>query len=213
MIPKSVIRLAATILVISFISACKKDKDEEPPADFNPVTAGSTWTYLTELGQSYTITATDRDTMAMGRSYRVYSSSNGINQYRTKSGSDYYRFGFLPGIPGDGFEELYLKENQELNGLWQATQTILVPGVPIPLVATLKYTIKEKGVTRTVAGKEFKNVIHVRMDVSVLTIGSVGGGDFYYAAGVGLIESAVTIVAQGQTIANTSEVLTAYSIK
>jgi hypothetical protein len=46
-----------------------------------------------------------------------------------------------------------------------------------------------------------------------MTVGSVGGGDFYYAAGVGPIENSIVITVQGQTIPPTSEMLVNYSIK
>lgn len=197
-------------------SACKKnddDSEENKPADYNPVTTGSTWTYTPNVGPSYTLTATDRDTTALARTYKVFTSSNGVNQYRSKSGSDYYRFGVVPGLGAQGFEELYLKDNQNVNALWQTTQNFTFPGVPFPLVATLQYTIKEKGISRNVAGKDFPKVIHVRLDISVISVGSVGGGDFYYAEGVGLIESSLLITAQGQVLANSTELLTSYDIK
>jgi hypothetical protein len=205
--------LLTLLLSAALFTGCDKDKDEDPQPDFSPSTAGSTWTYQTNTGQSYTVTATDRDSTALGRSYRVFTTSTGINQYRTKSGADYYRFGMVPGLGSGGFEELYLKDNQAVNALWQAAQTINVPGVPIPLQATLQYTIKEQGATRTVAGKSFTNVTKVRLDISVFGVGAIGGGDFYYAAGIGMIESSLLISAQGQVLANTSELLTSYTIK
>lgn len=204
---------AASLLIFS---GCKKDDDngdENKPADYSPVTTGSTWTYQPSMGPSYTLTATSRDTTAMGRTYKVLASSNGVNQYHSKSGSDYYRFGLIPGLGAQGFEELYLKDNQDVNAIWQATQNFTYPGIPFPLTASLKYTIKEKGVSRTVSGNTFSNVIHIRLDISVISIGPVGGGDFYYAAGVGLIESSLVITAQGQTLADQSELLTSYNIK
>ena len=203
---------AATLLTFS---ACKKDKEgeEAESPNYSPVTTGSTWTYQPNMGPSYTLTASERDTTAMGRTYKVFTSSNGLNQYRSRSGSDYYRFGLVPGLGTQGFEELYLKDNQDVNAIWQATQNFNYPGVPFPLTASLKYTIKEKGISRNVAGKDFTNVIHVRLDISVSALGPVGGGDFYYAAGVGLIESSILITSQGQVLADATELLTSYTIK
>ena len=209
--PRQAIIFCVCALFVFF--SCKKKDVEDKTPNYTPSTAGSTWTYSSNTGQSYTLTATDRDTVAMGRTYKVYSSTNGVTQYRTRQGSDYYRFGVLPVIAPAGMEELYLKDNQEVAAFWQATQTFMAPGIPIPLVATLKYTMVEKGISRTVAGKAFTDVLHVRLDVTVSNLGSVGGGDFYYANKVGLIESSLQLSAQGTQFVNNTETLTAYSIK
>jgi hypothetical protein len=200
-------------IIFFMLTGCQKKDVEDKTPNYTPSTAGSTWTYSSNTGQSYTLTATDRDTVAMGRTYKVYSSTNGVNQYRTKQGSDYYRFGVLPVIAPAGMEELYLKDNQDVATFWQTTQTFMAPGIPIPLVATLKYTMVEKGISRTVSGKAFSDVLHVRLDVTVSNLGSVGGGDFYYANWVGLIESSLQLSAQGTQFVNSTEILTAYTIK
>lgn len=207
-LPKAFLTAGMLLLLIG----CKKEKKEES-TDYSPMTVGSTWTYQTNLGQSYTLTMTNRDTTALGRNYKVLTNSNGTNNYQARAANEYYRFGSVPGLTGSGFEELYLKDNQEVNAFWQSNQNITVPGIPLPLVATLKYTIKEKGTSRTVNGRNFTDVIHVRVDISVTSFGAVGGGDFYFANKVGLIESALQISVQGVPVANTSEVLTAYTIK
>lgn len=204
--------LAASVLFV--LTNCQKDKETEASAtDYSPMSAGSTWTYQPNAGPSYTLTTTSRDTVALGRTYKVFTSNVGVNVYQARSANEYYRFGTVPGLSGSGYETLYLKDNQEVNVFWQSTQNITVPGIPLPLAATLKYTIKEKGIARTVNGKNFSDVIHVRLDITVAGFGSVGGGDFYYANKIGLIESSLLISAQGMELANTSEVLTAYSIK
>lgn len=205
--------LSVFVAALLALTSCKKKSEDAPAPDYSPLTAGSTWTYQTNGGQSYTLTATNRDTTAMGRSYRVLSNSAGPNNYRAKSGNDYYRFGVVQGLGANGFEELYLKDGQALNATWQATQMINVPNIPVPVAATLTYTLKEKDITRTVGGKVYNKVQHVRLDVSVALFGSVGGGDFYYAEGIGLIESSLLLTAQGQQIANVSETLVSYSIK
>ena len=194
------------------IAGCKKGS-VEVALDFSPLTAGSTWTYQNTPGTPFTLTATNRDTVAAGKTYRVLTSTGGVNNYRGKSGNDYYRFGAFAVAGLNGVEELYLKDNQEVNGTWSASQNITVPNIPFPLTGILTYTIKSKGSTRTVAGKSFSNVIYVRLDISISGLGSIGGGDFYYAEGVGLIESTLNITAPGQPAINQTQILTAYSIK
>lgn len=204
------------IIIVLIIAGCKKSSTQpvvDNTPDYSPMTAGSTWTYELNTGQTYTLTATNKDTVAAGRTYKVFTNSAGPNAYRNKSVNEYYRFGIIEGVNANGFEELYLKDNQDVNGLWQTVQTVNVPGIPLPLIATLKYTIAEKGISRTVNGKNYANIIHIRMDVSVANYGSIGGGDFYYANKVGLIEDALLLTAQGQVLTNTSEKLITYTIK
>jgi hypothetical protein len=132
-----------------------------------------------------------------------------------KSGNDYYRFGILPGIAPNGFDETYLKDNLGVNGTWTVTQNVTVPGFPVAVQVNLAYTIAEKGVQRVVGGTAFNNVVHVKLNISALTQQG-GSGDFYYSAGVGLIESTVVINANpafGIPASNQAQTLTNYSIK
>jgi hypothetical protein len=90
---------------------------------------------------------------------------------------------------------------------------VTVPNVPFPLTANLGYTLKSKGETRTVGGKQYNKVIYVRLDITIVGIGSIGGGDFYYAEGIGLIEGRILITAPGQQPITESQVLVSYTIK
>jgi hypothetical protein len=193
------------------LSSCKKDS--EPAPEFISLNAGSTWTYQPNTGAAYTLTVTSKDTTAMGKVYKVISSSNGANNYWARSGNEYYRFASLPQLGINGFDELYLKDNQPVNTNWKLRQPITVPTIPLPLTATLSYTIKEKDITRTVSGKAFEKVIHVNLEVSVGGLGTMGGGDYYYADHVGLIESSLLLAYSGTQLINRTEVLTSYTIK
>jgi hypothetical protein len=58
------------------------------------------------------------------------------------------------------------------------------------------YTIEEKGISRVVLGVTFTNVIHVTAMLSVNYMGTnvpEGQVEYYYAQGIGLIESTTTI--------------------
>jgi hypothetical protein len=177
-----------------------------------PMTAGSTWTYQPSQGSAYTVTATNKDTVALGKTFKVFTNSNGGNRYQMKSGNEYYRLTIIPTIAPNGFAELYLKDNQPVNTTWKTTLPVTIPNIPIPVPADLNYTIKAKDTTVTVNNKVFNKVIRVRLDVSIPTFGPLGSGDFYYADKVGLIESKFQIDLQGQQV-NQSEVLTSYTIK
>ena len=204
------------LLGLMLAAGCSKNTstpDVVSTADFSPLTANSTWTYQNTPGGSFTLTATNRDTAANGKTYRVLLNSSGGNNYLGKSGSNYYRFGSIAQLNISAAEELYLKDDQLVNATWLTTQTFTVPGIPLPLTANLNYSIKEKGISRTVATKAFTNVTHVRLDLSITGLGAIGGGDFYYANGVGLIENEIKVNVPGQAAINQTQVITAYSIK
>lgn len=196
-------------------TGCGKDETSTPATDYSPLTANSTWTYQISTGGTYTLTSTNRDTTISGKTFHVFTNSNGGNNYMGKSGNDYYRFGILPGIAPNGFDETYLKDNVDVNGTWTITQNATAPGIPTPIPVKLTYTIAEKGVQKVVNGKTFTNVIHVKLNISALEIQG-GNGDFYYSAGVGLIESILVINANpafGIQAYNQTQTLTSYSIK
>lgn len=205
-----VMTAAAATLVIS----CSKDEgDTNSGANFSPLTQGSTWTYQSSTGSSFTLTATSRDTAIGGKNYRVLSNTAGSNLYLAKEGDNYYRFGSIAELNLQAVEELYLKAGEAVNATWGAPISFTVPGVPVPLTANLTYTIKEKGATRTAGGKSYNNVTHVRMDISITGLGNIGGGDFYYAEGVGMVENAILVNVPGQATINQTQTLTAYAIK
>lgn len=199
-----------TIAVVCFIAlaACKK-KNTAAEGDFSPLTVGSNWTYLIN-SVTNKLTVTNKDTTAQGRTYKVLSNSNGANQYQTKSGNEYYRLAVFPGFLPNGFDELYLKADQNVNATWQLTVPLIVTGVTVNV--TSKYTITEKGISKTVQGKNYNDVIHVRQDF-LSSFGNLGGGDHYYAKGVGLISSSIAITVPGQSQAPTNTELVSYEIK
>jgi hypothetical protein len=210
--------LCTTLLLAAVLFGCKKKT--EATLDFGPLTAGSTWTYRsTTVGSpatSYTLTATNRDTIANGKTYRVISNSAGGNNYRNKTGSDYYSFGRFEALNAN-VEQLYLKDNADVNAKWQSTTNFTAPQLPIPLTATSEYTVREKGLSRTVNGVSFTNVIRVGLAINVSAgIGLVATGDAYYAPNVGLIESQYDVIANAIAqipASTTTEILTSYSIK
>lgn len=203
------------ILSITIYTDCNKNP-LEPSLNFSPSTAASTWTYVNTPGGTFTLTSTNRDTTINSSSYHVYTSTAGGNTYMRKSGDDYYRFGNIAAI-GATIEELYLKQNLNVNESWTQTLPFTVPQLPgIPLVATLNYGVKEKGVARTVGTKSFTNVTHIRLDITVSNLGAVADGEFYYAAGIGLIENLINIKSiplAGITASTSTQKITDYNIK
>jgi hypothetical protein len=209
-----VILLASVMLLFT---QCKKDNSSNTSASFTPLTTGTNWTYSYQEGtapaQTFKLTVTNKDTIANGKTYKVITSSDGgPNNYMAKVGSDYYRYASIAQVGLNNFEELYLKDNANVNDNWTGTASINVSGTQIN--GTMLYTIKGKGQSRTVNQTAFNKVTHVRLDLSVQIFGNVGGGDFYYQEGVGMIENniAITNPLGGAAYASTQKI-TAYEIK
>lgn len=197
---------------VFLFTQCKKN--DAPPAtvNYSPLTVGSTWTYnFTEnasAANTYTLTVTNNDTTINAKQYKVLTSSDGTeNRYFTKIDSNYYRFASFADI--GSFEELYLKDNIAVNGTWTDSKTISFQGFPVPL--NLTYTVKEKGISHSVLAKSYTDVIHIRLDAAALG-SSIGGGDFYYAKDIGLIENNISVNYLGQSYTSKEE-LTAFQIK
>lgn len=208
--------IAASLILFT---KCKKDDNpvtEAVTTNYSPLTVGSTWTYNYTQSPNptvpYTLTVVDKDTTISGKTYKVLSSSDGSgNKYLAKVDSNYYRFATYPII--GNFEELYLKDNRDVNSTWTNSVPFTYPGIPIPLTANLTYTVKEKGGSSTVNGTAYNDVIHIRLDVSLPSpFGNVGGGDFYYAKNIGLINSIISVQAAAGSFSSTTS-LTSYTIK
>ncbi|MEO6582826.1 MAG: hypothetical protein ABIO05_00795 [Ferruginibacter sp.] len=183
---------------------------DEPPAapgstNYMSLTAGSTRTYtFTNITpptatSNYTLTATNRDTAVAGRSYKVFTSSNGASEYYAVAGNDYYVYqAIAPTFGNTSVEILYLKDNVAVNTTWAQTTTVNVPGVPFPVTLNLSNKIIEKGIGRTVNGISYSDVIHVKRDITASISGLPVTGlttdmHYYYAPKVGLIENNVLL--------------------
>jgi hypothetical protein len=199
--------IAFAAICIMILASCKK-KTETIVEDYLPLTVGSNWTYISN-GVSSKITVTNKDTVALGRTYKVLSNNNGANQYQAKSGTEYYRLAILPGVL-TAYDELYLKSDQNVNGTWQMVIPVMVGTFTLNVNAN--YTVAEKGITKIVQGKTYNDVVHIHQDFSSALGGNNGTADWYYAKGIGMISSVVAITFPGQSFNNTTE-LTAYEIK
>lgn len=186
--------------------SCKKDDDSSgtpAPVKFMSLTAGSTWNYkftdnpsTAPAVSNYTVTATSNDSVANGRTYKVFTNSSGPNEYYNITGSDYYTFRKLPDVLGGvSVEVLYLKDNLNANGTWSQTIPITYSGIPLQL--TFNNTIAEKGITKVVNGVTYTGVTKVKTTLAVTGIPFAYTLDsdieYYYAPKVGQIENNTTI--------------------
>jgi hypothetical protein len=205
-------RILVLFALSLFFSACSKDKDDSgntnPPAEdtFINTNTGSTWLYHednttngTSGNSDYILTATDRDSTIEGRSYHVYTNSMTDNEYMTISGHEYYKYESIPGtsdLGGIAAERLYLKDNLKQGDTWKQDFSFQPSGSPIPLSFSLNNKIAEKGISKTVNGVAYNNVIHVSTTLTSSLIPSqnlTSTIDMYYAPDYGLIESSIII--------------------
>ncbi len=190
--------LAITVIVIS----CKKNENTTTPPqadNYLNTSSGSSWNYhVTDNSgivpaNDYTLTSTSLDTSINGKSYHVFTNSAGGSQYTTIIGHDYYQFDSLPtGISSAAIERLYLKDNLAAGDNWNQSITIPIPGSIIPIPFTVSNTISAVGISRTVNGIIYNDVIQVSTQISSLLIPAaslVTSIDSYYAKKYGLIEN------------------------
>ena len=158
-------------------------------SDYQPVTANSEWDYTsTTSGNTHTV-ALGTDTMINGlRYYEFNSTAGGATErgYISKVNGVYRTYGNFDPV-GQVVELVYLKDSA-IGSNW--TNTISVNGFS----NYHKYTVSKRDIQHTVKGKTYNTVIEVNYDFSIDNplgggILSIGGGKYYYAKGVGLIEA------------------------
>jgi hypothetical protein len=192
--------LSASILTVS----CSKD-DPIPVAPvatkYMNTSAGSTWNYAyTDIldasnNYNYTVTSTNRDTTAVGKSFHVYDNTTNGNEYYNVTGNDYYTMqAFNLGTTDTTILNLYLKTGAAVNTSWSQNISIDA-GLPTPVTITITNKIQETGLTKTVGANTYTNVIHVVTSISSLIIASLPGSSFtndihfYYAPNYGMIQN------------------------
>lgn len=218
------------LALFSMAISCKKgssSSDATPAqAKYMSFTAASTWNYqlinnATASTSNYVVTSTNRDSTIGGKSYHVYvNSSSGASEYYNLTGSDYYTFRALgAGLGGSNVETIYLKDNVNTGTSW--TQAVSITFAGIPVTVNLTNTVTAKGITKTVNGVTYTDVIHVTTTMAVpgLPPGASISTDIqsFYARKYGMINNInkVTIIVPGFPTQTTDQVtnLTSADIK
>ena len=208
--------LSSCVLIFA---SCKKSSSTNSPADFLILTTGSNFTYQNTSGSAvstFKLTVKGTDSTINNKPYKILTNSNGPNNYWFKSGTDYYRYGVFAGLAAaGGIEELYVKDAAS-NTVWTNIVPITYMGTPLNITAG--YKITEIDISKTVATKVYTGVTHVVLTLNTTFSGfpiSLGGGDFYYARGVGLINYNISVGNTTLGIATTAQNsdLISYEIK
>ncbi len=199
--------------------SCSKNNNTTPAAADNYMNMryGSVWNYevlnntpppSTSL---YSLNSTSRDSTINAKSYHVFvNTPSGGSEYYFVTGTDYYTYQSLPAaLGGTKVENLYLKAGATVNSSWSQTYNISYNSLPLAVTALNK--IEEKGISRTVNGKTYNNVIHVSTTLSVAGVppaSLVTDIHYYYAPNYGLIESSSKISLNYFGIVNNSDFAT-----
>jgi len=223
--------LIFTLLLITLSAVnCKKNTDTTPPVttDYQPLTTGSEWNYTvtgTNAG-TFKITATNKDSVISGRSYKVFTNSGAANEYYYKSSGDYFRYNSIKELNNQLVEVLYLKDNLAKGQTWTETKTVNINVGPplgtVPGTVQFVFTVSEKGIDHIVDGVTFKDVIKITAvpTFSVLVMGtptsvpSTSDLQYFYSKNIGLIYSKTILAIPLASINASSETkLGAYTIK
>ncbi|GAA4309293.1 hypothetical protein [Nibribacter koreensis] len=180
-------QLLVWCLLVGTLASCGKDDDPTPLAelDYAPVTKGSTWSYIG--ARTYTQTSLGSTKNMNGKTYHEFENKEGSNttlHYLHKEAGVYTTNGQDPRM--GNVEMTFLKEKEAVGATWE--QDLAVNGS----TSKYKFTLVGKNLTKTVEGKEYKEVIHIRLDVSILFMGQTipaSSANYFYAKGVGLILS------------------------
>ena len=194
--------LTVLFIISGAILSCKKEVSAPvvTSGTYMNFTPNSTWNYdlidnVTAAISNYTVTSTNRDTLANGKTYHVFTNSTGVNEYYNFSGNDYYVFQSLPALLGGAaVQNLYLKDNVSINTSWNQEYKLTVSNLPLSIILT--NTVTEKGVSKTINATNYTDVIHITTTISLSVLGMpLPAGALttdiqtYYAKNYGMIQS------------------------
>lgn len=192
----------------TILTACQKELEFDTPpgsgggtggggttgTDYQPVTAASEWNYVsTGPTGSYKVVSIGTDSLIGGKSFYRFNNvtpAGTSRSYINKESGVYttYASGTTSGgITIPNLTLIYLKD-AAVGTTW--TNVISYMGT----ASNHKYTVTAKGLTKTVLTKSYSNVIELGYALSVANpLGGpdiqVGEGKYYFAKGVGFIES------------------------
>jgi hypothetical protein len=184
----------------TLLIACSKEMSHEgtgfPTCDYAPYTTGSSFSYIdvtqTRDTTAYTLTVSG-DTTINGATYKIVGDDSVFFCSSCKDGIYTQIASILTfqGYKADSLQLTYLKETAPMGSSW--SDTVTISNGALTSKAILQHTITQKGVTKTVNGKNYLDVIAVKLDAFAIVlnnpvpIGTISTS--YYAKGIGLVEA------------------------
>ncbi|MES2777052.1 MAG: hypothetical protein V4722_22940 [Bacteroidota bacterium] len=214
-------RIFCPVIILLLCISCKKDNSPDTSPNgisdnnnckaciYIPMCDSSIYTYYDTLGGNFkTLTDTflyKKDTLLRGHVYEKFYSTYNHDFFYSNCTNGISRYGEEDGLSDSTIlHRISLDANLPVNGTWSDTvkqQLLLVDPIQ-------KNTVLSKGMSRTVNGLVFNDVVHVRKERGYVQMGSFtlyNTVDYYYARGVGLIDAILTthpslIVAQHRAV-------------
>lgn len=173
-------------IALFFTSGC--GENETNPTDssalsesYYPTTKGSFWKIkISGKEERRTITAIG-DTTIAGKVYGALASSDGVKSFVRHDNGDIYVRGVHRNTD---IEVIYAKISAGIGEKWNFS----LPAFEGEYIYNC--TLLAKGTTKVVLNKEYKNVVHIRYERSLVKDGKTvpdGGMEVYWAQGVGPI--------------------------
>lgn len=215
--------ICTILFIVLSAGNCKKPStpDPGPASTYQPTTAGSEWNYTTTgstasgpVNTTFKLTATSKDSVSNGKTFRVFTNSAGANEYYVKVGNDYSRISSLASLTNQ-VELLYLKDNLSAGGSWSEIKSVMITGAPFAVDVNITYSIVSNKFDTSFNGNDFKEVIRIKVTptTSLITI-EENNITYLFAKNVGMIANRVRLKAStlGMDV-NTETKLGAFIIK
>lgn len=193
-------RLAAGFFFSVFLLGCQQEVDPDlitntgnngnTAGSYQPLTVNSWWKFRDSASGAFsTLKVTTTSKVINGRTFAGVLGTNTSGQsdsiWMASPKPDYFYLG--KGVsPNTGapYDLLFhfLNDTAAAGYSWE-----YAAGHGNGFAATVRTTIVEKGLTVTIAGKTYNDVIHTNLELAYDITGTVGYYDFYIAKGVGII--------------------------
>lgn len=222
--------ICTILFIVLSAGNCKKPSTPDPgtPAStYQPTTTGSEWNYTTTgttasgpVNTTYKLTATSKDSVANGKTYRVFTNVNtttntiAANEYYVKVGNDYSRISSLASLTNQ-VELLYLKDNLSAGGSWSEVKNVMITGAPFAVDVNITYSIIGSKFDTSFNGNNFKEVIRIKVTPTTNLITMEENNITYlFAKDVGMIANKVRLKVSSLGMdVNTETKLGVYMIK
>jgi hypothetical protein len=192
--------ICSMLFVILSAGNCKKPSTPDPgPASstYQPTTTGSEWNYTTTgttasgpVNTSYKLTATSKDSVSNGKTFRVFTNTAGANEYYVKVGNEYSRISSLASLT-NAVELLYLKDNLNAGASWSETKNVTISGTPVSV--NVIYTVVGSKFDTSFNGNSFKECIRIKVNPDIGYTFQENNISYLFAKNVGMIANKVRL--------------------